>query len=242
MWGTVLVFALLAAVDPVRIGIAVLLISRSRPMLNLLVFWLGNMATGIGAALIALFLLGNHIVPITRAVTSAFTSPVVPSIQIVLGLLLLPTAAVVAARSVRQAARVAVPCGDPSGLMSQPKAPAVFSRLSWTALLEGRSVRPAFVAGLCSATPPLESTGQRSWPSWPREQPPARESSPPVMFVLVAYVITLIPLISHLASPAKTQAVVLELQRWIGAHRGQVFAVILGVGGVLMITSGVGGV
>ena len=62
------------------------------------------------------------------------------------------------------------------------------------------------------------------------------------MFALVAYVITLIPLISHLASPAKTQAVVLELQRWIGAHRGQVFAVILGVGGVLMITSGVGGV
>jgi hypothetical protein len=241
MWGTVLVFALLAAVDPVRIGIAVLLISRSRPMLNLLVFWLGNMATGIGAALIALFLLGNHIVPITRAVTSAFTSPVVPSIQIVLGLLLLPTAAVVAVRSVRQAARVAVPCGDPSGLMSQPKAPAVFSRLSWTALLQGRSVRPAFVAGLCSATPPLEYWAAVLAILASGAAAGARVAAA-VMFALVAYVITLIPLISHLASPAKTQAVVLELQRWIGAHRGQVFAVILGVGGVLMITSGVGGV
>ncbi|MGB8506534.1 GAP family protein [Mycobacterium sp.] len=241
MWGTVLVFALLAAVDPVRIGIAVLLISRSRPMLNLLVFWLGNMATGIGAGLIALFLLGNHIVPITRAVTSAFTSPVVPSIQIVLGLLLLPTAAVVAVRSVRQAARVAVPCGDPSGLMSQPKAPAVFSRLSWTALLQGRSVRPAFVAGLCSATPPLEYWAAVLAILASGAAAGARVAAA-VMFALVAYVITLIPLISHLASPAKTQAVVLELQRWIGAHRGQVFAVILGVGGVLMITSGVGGV
>ena len=45
MWGTVLVFALLAAVDPVRIGIAVLLIFALAALLDLLVFWLGNMAT-----------------------------------------------------------------------------------------------------------------------------------------------------------------------------------------------------
>ncbi len=240
MWGTVLVFALLAAMDPVRIGIFVLLISRSRPMLNLLLFWLGNMAMGIGAALIALFLLGTHMVPVTQAVTSAFTSPVVPSIQIVLGALLLPTAAVVAVRSSRRVAQVAMPCGDPSVLF-QPKAPAAFSRLSWAALRQGRSVRLAFVAGLCSATPPLEywaavlailASGAAA----------GAQVAATVMFALVAYVIALVPLISHLASPEKTQAVVLALQRWIGAHRGSAFAVILGVGGVLMITSGVGGV
>jgi hypothetical protein len=47
MWVTVLVLGLMAATDPVRIGIAALLISRPRPLRNLLAFWLGGMATGI---------------------------------------------------------------------------------------------------------------------------------------------------------------------------------------------------
>ena len=49
--------SLLAAIDPVRIGITALLISRPRPMLNLVALWVGGMAAGIVAALGALLFL-----------------------------------------------------------------------------------------------------------------------------------------------------------------------------------------
>ena len=57
MWGLVLLMALSAAQDPIRIGVMTLLIARPRPMHNLLAYWLGLMATGFGAALAALFAL-----------------------------------------------------------------------------------------------------------------------------------------------------------------------------------------
>src|SRR5580693_7315116 len=49
MWGTVLAIALVAAADPVRIGIAVLLFSRSRPVFHLVALWLGGMTVGFPA-------------------------------------------------------------------------------------------------------------------------------------------------------------------------------------------------
>ena len=52
MWSAVLVLSLVVAMDPVRIGITAFLISRLRPMLNLLAFWLGGMAAGITVALV----------------------------------------------------------------------------------------------------------------------------------------------------------------------------------------------
>ncbi len=45
--GTVLVLALAMATDPMRLGVTLLLISRPRPVLNLLVYWLGVMFVGV---------------------------------------------------------------------------------------------------------------------------------------------------------------------------------------------------
>jgi Sap, sulfolipid-1-addressing protein len=42
VWGSVLVLALLAAVDPVRLGLTLLLISRPRPVQNLLAYGVGS--------------------------------------------------------------------------------------------------------------------------------------------------------------------------------------------------------
>jgi hypothetical protein len=42
MWGSVLVLALLAALNPVRLGLALLVISRPRPVQNLLAYWVGG--------------------------------------------------------------------------------------------------------------------------------------------------------------------------------------------------------
>ena len=114
MWSAVLLLGLISAIEPVRIGITALLIARPRPMLNLLVYWLGLMATAVGLAMVALFWLRDLMIPIARLVNSAATSPVVPVIQIVVGLVAVPAAAMIAMRSpVPQAAHVSVPSGDP---------------------------------------------------------------------------------------------------------------------------------
>jgi hypothetical protein len=57
MWSAVFLLSVVVAMDPVRIGITALLLSRPRPVLNLLVFWLGGMAAGITVAVVVLLFL-----------------------------------------------------------------------------------------------------------------------------------------------------------------------------------------
>src|ERR1700685_1826005 len=96
MWGTVLVLAFMAALDPGRLGIAILLTSRPRPMLNLLAFWIGGMATGIAGALGALILLRDFMLKATKIVSSMAASSTAGDIKIAAGVLALLIAASIA--------------------------------------------------------------------------------------------------------------------------------------------------
>ena len=98
MCSAVLVLSLVAAVDPVRIGIAALLISRPRPMVNLLAFWLGGMAAGIAAPLVVLLFLRDFTLSVMRVMVSAVSSPIVAHIQVAIGVVVVPIAALIAAR------------------------------------------------------------------------------------------------------------------------------------------------
>src|SRR5437660_1293925 len=70
MWGTVFLLALAAATDPIRLGIATVLITLPRPIVNLLAFWLGGMASGVASALGALILLRDFLPKVMQDVTS----------------------------------------------------------------------------------------------------------------------------------------------------------------------------
>jgi hypothetical protein len=50
MWSAVLFLSLVVAMDPVRVGITALLLSRPRPVINLYDFWLGGITAGITGA------------------------------------------------------------------------------------------------------------------------------------------------------------------------------------------------
>jgi hypothetical protein len=237
MWAAVLVFGLIAATDPVRIGITALLVSRSRPMLNLLAFWIGSMAAAISAALVALFVLREHLLPFAEFVKSAMKNPALPPIQIALGVLFLPAAAMIVLRA-RQPAHSAATGGEPTTLATRPKKQTIFSLLSWRTHLEKHgSVGLALVAGVCSATPPVEYLGAITAILASGAAAGAQVTAA-LLFALVAFVIAEIPLVSHLAWPAKTQAIVLSLHNWINAHRGPIFAAILGTVGFLMLSGG----
>lgn len=245
MWAAVIFFAFTAAQDPVRIGIVVLLISRPRPLRNVFSYWLGLMITGFGAALAALFLLHDVLLPVTRVVTSATASPVVPPIQIVLGVLALSTAAMlVAPSSVRQAAFALKPGTDSSALVAQEKTPGAFAtlwaRLSWTGMLEGRSLGMAFIAGLCTSTQIVEFWGAMMVIIASGEGATVQVGAA-LLFTLLAFTIIEIPLLSCLIAPNKTQLFMTRLHDRLRTHRRQILAFMLALMGVMMVSSGISG-
>jgi Sap, sulfolipid-1-addressing protein len=244
MWGIVLWFALAAAQDPVRIGIAGVLISRPRPMHHLFVYWLGLMVTGFGAALVALFLLRDFTAPLSAAISRAFSSPIVPPIQVALGVLALSGAALLARRTpARQPAPAAVsgaPGGEGAVLVEEsPKPNPFFGRFSWTSLLERRSLGMAFVAGLCTSTQLVEFSGAMVV-ILASGAAAGTQVSAALVFTLIAFAICEVPLVGHLISPARTQAAVMGLHTWLNTHRRKLMIVVLIGIGTWLISTGVG--
>ena len=102
MWGSLLVLALMVALDPVRLGATLLLISRPRPLQNLLVYWIGGMTVSVPYMLVPLMVL--HVTPFFRSLAQELASPAtfasstVRHIQIGIGVLALSIAALMAVR------------------------------------------------------------------------------------------------------------------------------------------------
>jgi hypothetical protein len=202
-------------------------------MLNLLAFWLGGMAAGIATALVALVLLRDLALSVMREVVSAFSSPMVSYIQVGIGVLVVVIAARIWAR---QRAPVPTTGDEHSVLALEPSRPNISGRLPMRGHLEGGSLVVAFVAGLALATPPVEylaaiiailASGATA----------AEQFGAALMFTLVAFTVVEVPLVTYLATPAKTLAIVQRLNDWMGVHREPIIAaVVCTFGAVLMVT------
>jgi hypothetical protein len=224
-----------------------LLISRPRPLSNLLVYWFGLMATGFGAALAALFLLDDFLAPVVRLTHSIAAHPAVPAVEVAVGALAISAAGMLAMpRPGRQPANALMPASDPTPQAIEPaKAPAVLPRLvlprlSWTAVLDRRSLGMPFVAGMCTSTQLLEFWGAMLV-ILASGATAGMQVAAALVFTLVAYTITEIPLVTYLVSPAKTEAIVMGMHGWLCAHRRPIFASAVGAIGAMMIAKGVGG-
>ena len=82
--------------------------------------------------------------------------------------------------------------------------------LSIRGQLEGGSTVVAFVAGLALATPPVEYLAAMIAILASRA-PAAEQVGAALMFTLVAFTVAEVPLVSYLATPAKTLAVLHRL-------------------------------
>jgi hypothetical protein len=241
MWGTVLLLGLFTAPDPVRIGIAVLLVSRRRPMINLLAFWLGGMAAGIGFGVVALTLLRDSLPALVHDASSTLTSFTGGHVKIVIGVLALLLAAVNAVGVARKRAQVSVGGGGPSALVPQPSPSSMFSRLAGRGrhLLEGGHPWVSFVAGLNQATPWVEylmalSVIVASGAAIGTQLCAVAE------FTVVIFAFIEIPLLCYVVKPAQTEMIVLSMHNWLLAHRRRIFGICAGVCGVAMVASGMG--
>jgi hypothetical protein len=104
---------------------------------------------------------------------------------------------------------------------------------------EDRAFWLAFAAGTISATPPIEylvvlvailGSGAEL----------GVQFGAALLFVVIALAAVEIPLFSCLATPARSQMLMLQLHDWMRARARPIFAALFVVGGLLLIGAGLG--
>jgi hypothetical protein len=236
MWITVLVMALAVIFEPIRLGLAVLMLNRRRPMLQLFTFLCGGFTMGIGVGLVILFILR------TTPLAGNFT---VAQAQIVAGLLALLVAVVlatnVAARKLIRRVPASTTVGGDGGVdLLEPTPPGGLTRLSARVreFLQGDSLHVAWVSGLSVALPSANYLGAMA-AILASGAGPAAQAQALLLFNVVAFTLVEIPLVSHLVAPQKTRAFMAALQVWLRTRSHWEFAVLLAAGGCFLIVLGV---
>lgn len=254
MWGSVLGMALLWALNPVLLGIVLLLISRPRPVQNLLVCWVGCLITNVPAVLVPLLML--HVMPVFRSTAHelATAGPHSPTrhIQLGIGAFALSISALIAVRSRRQREYAPTPVGnsDTPPAISLPegrdqdgptKRRSAIRRFIdyvnnawengalWVALVVGMNLLPGPIIVLLVDTT-LVASGA----------PLGTQVVAAIAFVVGMLAVFEIALVSYLLAPAKTEAVLRPLHEWALAHRAQVLAAIFAVVGLSLVARGIG--
>lgn len=239
--GTVLVVALIMATDPVRLGVTLLLISRPRPILNLLAYWLGAMLVGVTAAVVVLTMMRDFAPTLLQNLSSLAATPVVRHAQIACGVLALLVAALTTAGlPARQRLRVPVSVGgDPSALLLQPSTPTGISQLLGRAqrVLGGESLWVALAAGIGTGPAPLEYLVALT-AILAMGGAIGTQISAAVVFNVVMLAVCEITLVSYLARPTRTLAIIDQLNSWVRAHRRRILSLMVGVAGVCLVVTG----
>jgi Sap, sulfolipid-1-addressing protein len=241
MWTTVLVLALLTATEPVRLAAAIFLVTRPRPMVNLLAFWFGGMVTGISVALAVLLLLRDFATVLMAHVNNFLSSTTVAHVQVAVGVVALLAAALIGSGvTVRQQAPVLVPAGDAPAVLVEERSGA-FTRLlaGVQGSLETGIPWAAFCTGLSSAGPPpveyliaLTAIGASGTAF-------ATQLSATMIYLLVMLAIVEIPLVSYLVKPGHTETAMLRLRDFLRVHRRRILAGTIAMLGIALIASGV---
>lgn len=238
MWTTLFVMAIAVSLEPVRVGLAVVMLNRPRPVLQLAAFLCGGFVMGFGVGVAVLGVL--HAVPV---MSNGLT---VPRVQIAIGLLALTAAAALAGnvtarcREVRLASATAR--GDGPGAAAVDPVPSARDRLSTCAkgLFGGSSLWVAGISGLGIALPSVDYLAALAVIH--ASNTSARIQLAALLgFNLVAFSLVVIPLLCYLVAPKRTLVAMAALNDWVRARSRRDIAAILAVAGLLMIGLGVVG-
>jgi len=267
MWGPLLVLALVITIAPVRLAIILVVLSRPRPMQNLLAYWFGTLLSGLAYLLIPLFVL--HSTPtaasIAEGLTNSTASPVVQHITIALGVVLLSVSMLMTVRSIagtpsrgRHAVQSRHRRGARSTKVLDPAALPIISRL----------MRPADEVQPEGSSRVRQLLG-RARDAWRNGSPwialviglmvmPGdgvllalalivasgaafgMQLGAAITFVIAVLAVEEVILISNLVAPKKTQATLQWLHAWALAHHRKFMAVIMAVVGASLIVDGLG--
>jgi hypothetical protein len=242
MWGTVVLMAVVAGVDPARIGAVAFILSRPRPMRLLGAYLFG----GFGVSLIA----GGVLVLILGEVDVGKKSSVPPEIEIAVGALSLLVAALVATgtaariRDARQGpSQPAVEEGsagataaERSGVEKLPgfeKLPervqnVLRSESPWIAWIAGVAIglpSAYYLAAIAAILKSGTDTGG--------------QVAALLVFNFIAFAAAGVPMISFLVAPDATRARVDQLYSWVSTHQRVVIAALTTIVGIYLTVLGI---
>ena len=243
MWGTVLLMAVVAGADPVRIGAVAFMLTRTKPLRLLLGYLIG----GFGLSLI----IGIVVVFILKDLKVSAGSSIPPEIEIAVGALALLVAILVGtrisakARDVAQARHpeaklpnfdVASHSEGPPGIESMPgfdKLPgrvknALSKESPWVAWIAGLSVGMPTAYYLAAIAAILKSGSAAGV-----------QVAALIVFNLVAFAQAEIPIASFLISPEGTRSVVEKAYIWVDSHQRLFITVVAAVAGVYLLIVGI---
>lgn len=265
MWGDIFGMALLVSLNPVLLGFILLVISRPRPIQNLIAFWAGSLIINIPMFVISTLVLAS--VPSFSSVAQDLVTPepgsTVKPFQLVSGLVCVAIAGLLAVRMrmrkrVNQGAPVNAGGESPVLVMEpdQPAAPAapagrirsMMSNLATTVrrlmerahdAWEGGALWVALVFGLCYIAPPplvlMVATMVVG-----SGAPIGAQVVISIAFVFGMLAVFELALLSYAVAPARTQAVLQPLHEWTRHHRQLVLLVLFLVIGLWQVVTGAG--
>lgn len=223
MWLTLLVMAVAVCLEPFRIGMAVLMLNRPRPVLQMFAFLCGGYAMGLAVGVTVLFLIQPRLPS-----ASEFSLPMV---QIAIGALALVVAAFMAIQ-------VAVTRGRATPAEPRPQGRVATLRAR---LLDGRSLWVAAAAGLGIALPSVDylavlavilASGTTA----------TTQFAALLIFHVVAFALVEVPLVAYLLAPQRTLATMTTLNAWLRSRRRRDVAALLGLFGGVLIGVGLAGI
>lgn len=216
MWITLLLMACAVSLEPFRIGMTLLLLSRPRPALHLLVFLAGGFAMGITVGTVVLFIL-------RPAVGSAHLA--LPRVQIVVGAVLLVNAALVG-----------------TGVLARARGGRRVGTFEVRArrLLDGRSLWTAGIAGLGIALPSVDYVAALAL-IVASAAATATQLMALLLFNVVAFALVEIPLLCYLVAPEGTRATLSTLNDWVRSRGARGVALLLTVVGCVLLGAGIAG-
>ncbi|OBF57254.1 hypothetical protein A5756_09770 [Mycobacterium sp. 852002-53434_SCH5985345] len=229
MWGTVLPIALWLSLDPTRLVVGGILMSRPRPRHNLLAYWWGGMTAGLGPAVGAFVLLRNSpptVMEDAKTTVMRFTGAY---FQIAVGVLALAIATGVWAYR-----------GAPSSSGQQLPRPTAAARLTARIrrALQGGNPWVAFGIGLMTTVPLADYLVVLIIIASSRAAIGAQLGAV-VIFIVVVLALVEVPLVSYLVAPAQTQQAMVQLQRWFATHRRRLLIAAPALAGIMLLAAGV---
>lgn len=258
VWGSVLVLGLLVGLDPMRLGITLLVISRPRPVQNLLAFGAGCVTACIPTLVVPLTLL--HATPMFKSTAQEWaTSSTGGYIQIGMGALALTTATLLTVSFwVRQRAQLSTSASNGSTVILDSNTPTPVSRLLARArdapteggsifrrmlrrghdAWENGSLWVAFVVGFSFAGAPPDVALFLLAIVVVSGAAIGTQVTATIAFVVGMLAVVEIVLVSYLAAPAKTEAVVQRLHDWAWAHHRKILVAMCTLAGVMLLAKG----
>ncbi len=207
-------------------------------MPRLVAFWFGGLTISAVVALSVLFGLRDFAVGVMHRVQLATASSTAGDIQIALGVLVLLIAGLAAGLLPRQRSRMVMPDVDPFHV--QVLGSSAFSKLSMRVhdAVQAGPLWVPFVLGVgllmdfryLAALTAIVASGVAT----------ATQVSAAALYTVVTLAFVEIPLATQLTAPAKTGEVMSQLHRWVRARRQQVFAAVIALLGVFLMTRGIG--